>query len=226
MLNPTDLRKIPFFNALKPATFQAIVQYAFIREVRAGADLVSEGMPVDHCYFLLTGHVRVLRMSLEGRVQVLERFGPGAPLNIIPLLIGDDTNQATIETLSPVSVIVLDANAFNRLIAIYPDFSVMLLRKFAERMKIMTNLAVDLSFHTVRIRLARFLMELADQPYTTQGWTQEEIAAHIGTIRDIVGRLLREFESKGLIKRSRQEIILLDRVGLMKEAAKKDNLNE
>ncbi len=164
MLNPTDLRKIPFFNALKPATFQAIVQYAFIREVRAGADLVSEGMPVDHCYFLLTGHVRVLRMSLEGRVQVLERFGPGAPLNIIPLLIGDDTNQATIETLSPVSVIVLDANAFNRLIAIYPDFSVMLLRKFAERMKIMTNLAVDLSFHTLRIRLARLLIELADQP--------------------------------------------------------------
>jgi len=112
----------------------------------------------------------------------------------------------------------LDANAFNRMITMYPDFSVMLLHHFAERIKKMTNLAAELSFHSVRIRLARFLMELANQPYTAGGWTQDEIAAQIGTIRDIVGRLLREFEAKGLIGRDRQEITLLDRVGLMKEA--------
>ena len=223
MINRTDLDKIALFKALKPATYQSIVHHAFIRDLRAGSEMVTEGMSADHCYFLITGHVRVLRTSRDGRLQVLGRFGPGAPLNIIPLLISAGVNQASIETLTPVSLLVLDANAFNRLITMYPDFSVMLLHNFAERMARMTDLAADLSFHSVRTRLARFLMELAVQPYTAGGWTQDEIAAHIGTIRDIVGRLLREFEAKGLIKRDRQEITLLDRVGLMNEAEFRDN---
>jgi DNA-binding MarR family transcriptional regulator len=68
--------------------------------------------------------------------------------------------------------------------------------------------------------LAQFLIELADQPQAAGGWTQDEIAAHIGTVRDVVGRLLRDFESKGLISRERQKIFLLDRQGLRKEAEK------
>lgn len=218
MINLKDLEKINLFEALKPTTCQAIARHAFRRDLRTGKELVTEGLPAEHCYFLLSGYVRVMRMSRDGRLQVLGRFGPGAPLNIIPLLISEGVNQASIETLSPVSVLVLDAKSFNKLITTYPDFSIILLKNFAERMKKITNLAADLSFHSVRTRLARFLMELANQPSTTAGWTQEEIAAHIGTIRDIVGRLLREFEAKGLIKRDRQEITLLDRVGLVKEA--------
>ena len=223
MINRTDLDKIDLFKALKPATCLSIIQLAFKRDLSAGKELVSEGMSADHCYFLVTGHVRVLRISRDGRLQVLGRFGPGAPLNIIPLLVVNGVNQATIETLTPVSVLVLDTNGFKRLVSMHPDFSVMLLHNFAERMTRMTNLAAGLSFHSVRIRLARFLMELASQPYDAGGWTQDEIAAHIGTIRDIVGRLLREFEAKGLIKRNRQEITLLDRVGLLKEAEFGDN---
>ena len=78
----------------------------------------------------------------------------------------------------------------------------------------MTDLAASLSLYSVRARLAQFLMELAALPETAGGWTQDEIAAHIGTVRDVVGRLLRDFESQGLIRRERQRITLLDRSGL------------
>jgi len=223
MINHSDLENITLFKTLKPATCQAIAQFAFMRELELGEVLVSEGMLADHCYFLLSGHVRVLRISQEGRLQVLGRFGPGAPLNIIPLLAGESIIQATIETLTPVSVLVLDVHTLNRLLELYPDFSIMLLKIFAERIKNMTNLAADLSFHSVRARLGKFLMEIADQPSPAGGWTQDEIAAQIGTIRDIVGRLLREFETNGLIHRDRQEISLIDRVGLMKIAGQGDS---
>jgi len=85
-----------------------------------------------------------------------------------------------------------------------------------------TDLAANLSLYTVRARLAQFLIELADQPQSAGGWTQDEIAAHIGTVRDVVGRLLREFETQGLIDRDRQKIILLNRQGLKDEAQKYD----
>ncbi len=90
----------------------------------------------------------------------------------------------------------------------------MLLRTFAQRMALMTDLAAGLSLHTVQVRLAQFLITLADDPNLAGGWTQDEIAAHIGTVRDVVGRLLREFESQGLIRREGQHITLLSREGL------------
>jgi len=157
-------------------------------------------------------------MSHEGRQQVLARFGPGAPLNIISLLNSDQVNQASIEALTPVKVIVLDAADFDKLLSEHSDFSVLLLKIFAERMAKITDLAASLSLYTVRARLARFLMELADTPMSGGGWTQDEIAAHIGTVRDVVGRLLRDFEAEGLIARDRHQINLLDREKLILEA--------
>jgi CRP-like cAMP-binding protein len=85
-----------------------------------------------------------------------------------------------------------------------------------------TSLAANLSLYSVRSRLAQFLIDLAERPQSGGGWTQDEIAAHIGTVRDVVGRLLREFESQGLIERNRQNIILLDHEALISEAQNDD----
>lgn len=217
MVPLSELGKIPGFDSLKPHTLDVLSERAFSQSKPAGFSLTIEGMPAEYCYFIVSGSVRVLRMNLEGRVQILARFGAGAPLNIISMLSEDKTNHSSIETLTPVKTIVIDASCFNLLMEHHPDFSRMLLLTFAERMAKMVNLASDLSLQTVRSRLARFLIELADHPQPAGGWTQDEIAAHIGTVRDVVGRLLREFESEGLIKRDRQQIILLDRVRLTKE---------
>lgn len=218
MINSQDLGSFPLIKGLKSETIQFISQSSFKREVNAGKVLVNEGASAHHCYFLLSGHVRVLKVSQDGRLQILGRFGPGSPLNIIPMLTCDGINQASIETLTQTSVIVINTNTFTDLVSKYPDFSFMIMKFMAERMARMVNLASDLSFHSVRIRLARLLIDLAEQPFIEIGWTQDEIAAQIGTIRDVVGRILRDFEAKGLIARNRQEIKLLDKDGLHHEA--------
>jgi CRP/FNR family transcriptional regulator len=66
--------------------------------------------------------------------------------------------------------------------------------------------------------LARFLIEQADAGTLSRGWTQDEIAAHLGTVRDMVSRTLRAFNDAGLIHSQRQSILLLDRRGLEEEA--------
>jgi len=73
--------------------------------------------------------------------------------------------------------------------------------------------------YTVRTRLARFLLAHAEStPLSQRRWTQEEIAAQIGTVREMVGRTLRAFAMAGLIRRQRGRIILVDREGLECEA--------
>lgn len=217
-MEPDFTDKIPMFSSLQSETRAAISQRAFTRDFPAGISLLIEGMPAESGYFLVEGEVRALRMNPEGRVQVLARFKAGDPINIISLLNQGKINRATIETLSPVTVLVIPAADFEALISCYPDFSSLLLRLLAERLSKITDLAADLSLYAVRSRLARFLIELADLTPSPSGWTQDEIAAHIGTVRDVVGRLLRDFEATGLIQRQRGQIILLNREKLIKVA--------
>lgn len=210
--------KIPLFVSLQSKTCEAVARYSFTRDLPAGMTLLIEGMPAESGYFLLEGEVRALRMNPEGRVQVLARFKAGDAINIISLLNQEKVNRATIETLSPVTVLVLPAADFETLIARFPDFSVQLLHHLAERLTKITDLAAKLSLYAVRARLARFLIELADLNPSPLGWTQDEIAAHIGTVRDVVGRLLRDFEAAGLIQRQRGQVILLNREKLIETA--------
>lgn len=218
IFSSTELQEIPGFLSLRPDTLMILTERAFLQSKRPGDTIVVEGLPTEFCYFIQSGTVRVLRMNLEGRIQVLNRFGPGSPLNIISMLSDQKTNRSSIESLTAVKLITLDRACFDLLMEQHPDFSKFLLRIFAERMTKMVNLASDLSLRTVRTRLARFLMELADTPQAAGGWTQDEIAAYIGTVRDVVGRLLREFQADGLIQRDRQQILLLDRQRLASEA--------
>jgi len=122
-----------------------------------------------------------------------------------------------------------------------PEMALALLRDFAGRLDHLTNLVEDLSLRTVRGRLARFLLEhaptarlsspksdlsgTAEAGAVTQRWTQEEIAVHLGTVRDMVGRTLRAFADAGLIQMNRQRLVLLDREGLEAEARRYSGAN-
>ncbi len=209
-----EVSNFPLFNALNPDTCQALAGRLYQKDYRKGQTLLVEGVRAEFCFFLSSGALRVLRMNREGRVQVLARLSPGSPVNILSLLTPEKVNRATVEAISDCQVLILSEADLNELFSHYPDFTEMLLRTFAARMALMTDLAAGLSLHTVRARLAQFLMALADDPTLAGGWTQDEIAAHIGTVRDVVGRLLREFESQGLIRREGQHIALLSREGM------------
>ena len=218
MIKVNLLENLEYISKLDSETLEAIAQCAYQKNLSPGANLIIEGIPAEACYFILSGQLRVLRMNKDGRIQVLARLGPGAPVNVISLLKEQRINQASVESLSASTVLVISADDFDDLLKTYPNFAATLLKIFADRMAKITDLAAGLSLHTVRARLAQFLIELADQPQMGGGWTQDEIAAHIGTVRDVIGRLLREFESQGLISRDRQQIFLLDELGLKKEA--------
>jgi CRP-like cAMP-binding protein len=218
MIQSSILEELPLFSNLEQQTLRSIAERSFVANYASGHTLVIEGMPAEFGYYILSGHVRALRMNREGRIQVLARFTASSPVNVISLLTSPKTNRATLETIAPTKALVMDTNTFEWLLTHHPDFSSMILREMANRMSKMTDLAADLSLHTVRTRLARFLIDLSIQPTSSPGWTQDEIAAHIGTVRDVVGRLMRQFELEGLISRDRQQIAILDRSGLLAEA--------
>lgn len=218
-MNDPDLEIFPLFNRLSPETQRVLQARLIPRHISTGEILLIEKEPAEYGYFIRSGFLRTIRTNREGRIQVLARFSRPEPVNIISLLSTPQHNRATIDALSDAELYALSAADFDHLIANYPDFSTRLLQQLAGRIGDLTDKIASLSLFPVRTRLARFLLQLADGLHpSTNSWTQDEIAAEIGTTRDIVGRLLREFEQESLITRNRSEILLIDKTKLYRIA--------
>ena len=244
-MGPTvhPLRRITLFSRLSDEALARVAGVAHARTYAPGETVIFEGDPCQAAYFVAEGQVRVYRLSPGGREQVLARLGPGQTFNTVPPFQPGSINHATVEALTAVTLYVIVCEDFRRLVGQCAELALVILQDFADRLDHLTNLVEDLSLRTVRGRLARFLLERAspaqpsspagrradgppqsepgqdgDVVQVARGWTQEEIATHLGTVRDMVGRTLRAFADAGLVRMERQRIVLLDRDGLEAES--------
>ncbi len=208
---------VPLFTSLPATTLARIADVAVFRCYEAGQMVALEGEPCRTAFFIAAGQVRVYRLSPGGREQVLVRLGPGQLFNTVPIFLPDGVNHATVETLTAVELYAIPGDDLRRIVVDHPPLALAMLRDFAARLDHLTNLVEDLGLRTVRGRLARFLLEQADAGALAQRWTQDEMAAYLGTVRDMIGRTLRAFVDAGLIGLERQQIVLLDREGLEAE---------
>jgi CRP/FNR family cyclic AMP-dependent transcriptional regulator len=212
------LRRISIFADLSDAALARIASAVIRRAYAPGETVIVEGDPCQAACFIAEGQVRVYRLSPAGREQVLAQLGPGQTFNTVPPFQPRGVNHATVQALTGVTLYTVASDDLRRLVSDCPELALAILRDFAARLDHLTNLVEDLSLRTVRGRLARFLLEHAEAGAVSQRWTQEEVAAHLGTVRDMVGRTLRAFADAGLVRMERQRIVLLDREGLEAEA--------
>jgi CRP-like cAMP-binding protein len=212
------LQRIPLFADLPQQTLSRIGSVLIRRTYAPDETIIRQGARCEAAYFLAQGHVRVLRTSPDGREQVLVRLRPGQSFNTVPPFQPQGTNHATVQAADYVTVYAVSKDDLHRLVGEHPALALALLRDFANRLDHLTDLVEDLSLRTVRGRLARLLLEEAEAGELTQRWTQAQIAARLGTVREMIGRTLRALADAGLIRIDRQRIVLLDREGLEAEA--------
>jgi CRP/FNR family cyclic AMP-dependent transcriptional regulator len=227
-MDPTAqaLRRVTLFASLSDDALARVARVAFRRACVPGETVIFEGDPCQAAYFIAEGQVRVYRLSPGGREQVLARLGPGQAFNTVPPFQPQGINHATVQALTAVTLYVVTCGDFCRLVEECGELALAIVQDFADRLDHLANLVEDLSLRTVRGRLARFLLEhaptelgeAADAVQVARNWTQDEIAANLGTVRDMVGRTLRAFADAGLVRIERQRIVLLDRDGLEAEA--------
>jgi CRP/FNR family transcriptional regulator len=222
------LRGVPLFAGLSEATLTRIAAVGQSRTYEAGEHILLEGEPCIAAYVVLDGTVRVYRVSREGREQVLVRLKPGQAFNTVPLFQPQGTNEANAVAVTDVTLWLLLKDDFLALTRAHGDLAIAILGDFARRLSHLTDLVENLALYTVESRLARFLLDhappaptdsagLPDEeaaPAITERWTQQDIATHLGTVRDMVGRELRAFQDAGLIRLGRGKIVLLDPEGL------------
>ena len=212
------LGELAAFAGLDDQALQELASLVTERTYEPGEVITVAGEPCEAVHLVLRGFVRTRRFSFEGREYVLEYVRAGEFLDLVPALDGG-RSLATAEPLTVTQTLLIPCDQFRQLVRDHPSVAQSVLMLLASRVRDLSDTVEDLALHTVRARLARFLLSRQDdgarQP---RHWTQEEIAAHIGTVRDVVGRTLRALARQGLIRRERGRLVVLDRTGLEREA--------
>ena len=175
------------------------------------------GEPCEGVRLIVQGEVSMQRLSTEGREYVLDYLGPGEIFDLVPVLDGG-TTLSTVQALSHTTLYVIPCPYFHEVLERYQPVSQAVLVLLAGQVRYLSDAVEDLALHTVRTRLARFLLANAADERNPRRWTQEEIAAGIGTVRDVVGRTLRSFAREGLIRRVGGRLAVADREALEDEA--------
>jgi CRP/FNR family cyclic AMP-dependent transcriptional regulator len=213
-----NLSQLPFFGGLGEDALRRIAPQVHERTFSPGQVIVWEGDPCQAVYLIAQGLARTRRMSPEGREQVLAYLGPGDTFSLVSALDGRP-NLATVDAVSEVTLYAIPCRQFHRILREHQGVAVAVSEHLAAEVRRLSDMVESLALHTVRTRLARFLLTTAEDANSPRRWTQEEIAAHIGTVREMVGRSLRAFADEGWIRRQRGRIVIVNRQGLEHEAS-------
>ena len=217
------LQRVPRFGELTDDTQRAIAASAVHRRFRSGQVIFLEGEPADCIYVLESGWVKSSRLTREGREQALMFFRPVEVFGDIASLTGA-AYPGTAVALEPVSAWAIPASTILDAIPCRPDLATAIIRHLGERILHYVNLVEDLSLRSVEARVANALLrnaEIHDQRLIVprRDWTTfDQMAARLGTVRDVLSRALKTLEAEQLLRVERQSIVILDPKGLADRA--------
>jgi CRP/FNR family transcriptional regulator len=216
------LERTMLFAGLAPADLEALAAIASVRSYGRRAEIFAEGEPGDGLYIVISGRVKIYKLSSEGKEQILHIFGPGEPFGEVPMFAGRNF-PAHAMTLEPAALLFLPRRQFIDLITAHPSLALNLLAVLSGRLRQFTVLIDDLSLKEVPGRLAAYLLYLSDRQAAADRVvleiTKTQLAGLLGTIPETLSRLLARLSRDGLITLDGPAIIIRDRPALEEVAA-------
>ena len=205
------LSRHPYFASLPPNILTAIRDRLIRRHYEKGALIYSEGQPSQGLYLVESGTVRIFKSSADGREQDLHHIAAGQSFSDAAALDGAST-IADAEAMEPAVVLLVPRDALRGLIMRYPEIGLSISHVLAQRVRELSALVGELSLRHVVSRLATVLLRLAGPGSVAVLPAQHELAAQIGTVREVAARGLRYLERLGAIRlEPRRRATVLDR---------------
>jgi CRP/FNR family transcriptional regulator len=200
----------PALASLPEPALTAALDKAEVVSLPAGTPLFGEGSICRQFPLVLAGSIRVAKVG-EGRELHLYRVTPGESCVLTSsCLVGERDYPATGVVESDVRLVVLPKAVFDELVASHPPFRQYVFGLFAERLTDLMALVEAVAFHKLDRRVAATLLGHG----RVVELTHQQLADSVGSVREIVTRVLRGFADQGLVKLGRGSIEVLDAAGL------------
>jgi CRP/FNR family transcriptional regulator len=192
------LRGNEYFDDLPEIMLKEISAHMQLREYQRGDVLFWEGDPCDGMYILEQGSAKIFRLSPQGRQYIVRILQEGDTFDEVPAFDGA-MNPVNVEALETCRVWVIESEMLRKLVKSHPQFAQKVLANFSRMLRGMVRMVSEMAFYQVTHRLARLIAELP-QEKSAPHWTQEQLAARLGTVREVVARSMKELERSGAIK--------------------------
>ncbi len=211
------IRKIPIFVDLSPVEAESVGQLTILRKYRKNMIVFMEGEPGEALFFVLSGKVKISKLTEDGREQILHIVQAGDIFAEV-VLIDRGPYPATAEAIEAAQVGILRNDDVENLIRTNPDIALKILKVMSKRLRQAQIQVRDLALKDTYGRLASMLLILAkDHGCPCDSGTRidislsrQELANLIGTSRETVTRILSDFKRNKVIDLDKQVIVLLD----------------
>jgi len=201
------LKRVPIFSDLSDQEFAFLTSHLLQREYALGELIFGEGDPCAGLYIVQSGNVRIFKSSAGGREQVLSIDGPGSSVAELPVFDGGNY-PASAQAITDSTLLFFSRQDFQALCVQHPEVALKVLRVVGGRLRRLVGIIEELSFTTIRHRLIALLVRLGKAEGTRNGdaitltlpANNSELAAQIGTVRELVSRNLSRLQAEGLIE--------------------------
>lgn len=197
----------PALASLDDVRFDRLLGEAHVLEVPSGAVLFDEESPCQAFPLLVEGTIRVSKLGSNGRELQLYRVVPGeACIVTSSCLLGQVAYNARGVAETPIVAVALPQPVFSRLLSEHPPFRDYVFGLFAERIAELMQLVEAVAFQRLDQRLATLLLGKGRVIHVTH----QALADELGSVREIVSRLLKTFAEQGLVSLGREQIEIVD----------------
>jgi CRP/FNR family transcriptional regulator, cyclic AMP receptor protein len=215
------LRRSSLFAGLTEKEIRSLAERVTRKHVQRGELLFAEGDPCTGLFLVARGKVRIFKLSPNGREQVLAVEGPGSSFAEIPVFDGG-AYPAAASALEDAEILFISRRDLHNFCREHPDVALKVIAVVGSRLRRLVGIIEELSFTTVRQRLIGAILRLAE----TQGVpckdgvkleltkSHQDLAADLGTVREIVSRNLSRLQAEGLLEVSGRNILVKDLTGL------------
>ncbi len=209
------LRQVPLFAGLGDPGLAALARASSIKKVSGGSVLFSEGDAAAAADVVRRGSVAIVMSTADGRELVVNDMRPGDCFGEMALLT-DSPRSAGATAREASELVVIPRAQFLAELAAQPQLMQSIVALLAERLRSSTRRETALAFLNMPGRLARVILTL-EQSTGGKGYvtvSQQELAEHIGSIRQTVAEILGTWRRKGYVLTGRGKVVILDRAAL------------
>jgi CRP/FNR family transcriptional regulator, dissimilatory nitrate respiration regulator len=209
-----QIAEVFLFQGLPEAQLKELAAIAIEQRFTRGETLFMEGQKAGGFYALVSGKIKIFKLSLDGKEQILHIFGGGECFGEVPVFAGGSF-PAHAEAIEDTSVLFFPRNAFVELVKKEPSVAMNMLAVLSKRLRQFTHLIEDLSLKEVPGRLAAYLLYLSERKgqsdHLTLDITKGQLASLLGTIPETLSRILGKMVQMQCIEVQGRIIKLLDR---------------
>ena len=204
------LKKVPTFSRLQNEILLALAESARFRGFLKGSRFFSPGVKSSGLHLLVKGRIKILRLSPEGREQLLTVVTPFQTLGEAAIFRQSGTHSSYAICEESSTVLTLPSPKTRSLVVRYPELALAFLTEFATRIEDLEQRLEETALHPLERRLAAYLLKQANPENKLRlSESNSALAAQFGVSRESVSRTLTRFQEQALISRRGRSVVLL-----------------